>query len=230
MHFTTEQHLLLGLAAHSWQDVQLSTLASHAAEVLTDIDGASDLPLTLGLAQGQRGINDLFQAIVDQVGVQFDYRARGQQSSSARTVDPWHLALNGDHWYLVGFDHERGEQRTFKFARFTSSVTVLEQSITHPKPEHFDINAVVASWVLGDDEQKTANIKVSPGQAGLLRIQAHNIITHADGDELVIAYSNEELLARDLAVVVDQVHSIAPASLHNAVADGIRATLQRHQS
>lgn len=51
-------------------------------------------------------------AVAARASIGFAYR--GEQ----RSLDPWGLLLRGGFWYVIGHDHARGEQRTFRVDRF----------------------------------------------------------------------------------------------------------------
>ena len=51
-------------------------------------------------------------AIAARAPVEFSYRGE------RRTLDPWGLLLRGGFWYVIGHDHARGGQRTFRVDRF----------------------------------------------------------------------------------------------------------------
>jgi proteasome accessory factor B len=50
-------------------------------------------------------------AVATRATIEFGYR--GQR----RLLDPWGLLLRGGFWYVIGHDHGRGEQRTFRVDR-----------------------------------------------------------------------------------------------------------------
>jgi len=51
-------------------------------------------------------------AVAARSPIEFSYRGE------LRTLDPWGLLLRGGFWYVIGHDHTRGEQRTFRVDRF----------------------------------------------------------------------------------------------------------------
>ena len=61
----------------------------------------------------------LREAVTTRTSVRFQYR------DVERTVDPWGLLLRDGFWYLIGFDHGRGEQRTFRIDRIEGAVETL---------------------------------------------------------------------------------------------------------
>jgi proteasome accessory factor B len=54
----------------------------------------------------------LRSAIAGRCSIEFSYR--GEQ----RHLDPWGLLLRGGFWYVIGHDHGRNSQRTFRVDRF----------------------------------------------------------------------------------------------------------------
>lgn len=58
----------------------------------------------------------LARASRDRLRVRFGYVARGGETS-ARTVEPYRMVTTGRRWYLLAFDVERGDWRTFRLDR-----------------------------------------------------------------------------------------------------------------
>ena len=77
------------------------------------------------------GLPVLRQAVAQRTQVTFTYR------DLARTVDPWGLLLRDGFWYLIGFDHERGERRTYRIDRIVGGVAEVEGS-AFERPADFD--------------------------------------------------------------------------------------------
>src|SRR5207245_383752 len=65
---------------------------------------------------GTEQLAPLFGAIAARRPVTFRYR--GEE----RGVDPHRLSFRNGHWYLAGFDHARGEARSYRLDRFESTV------------------------------------------------------------------------------------------------------------
>jgi proteasome accessory factor B len=228
LELDAQDRAILAEAAKTWTDAQLAKAAESAADKIGDTDDG--LGLSLGLTLNHESASTLFVAIDDERIVRFDYLTKGDTAPKTRTVEPWQVLLSGGHWYLVGYDHARQEQRTFKLARFKSGVTVLAEPITHFKPADFDIMAVVSYWRQAQDGDGLASVAVQHGHAGTLRIQADSIEAGAKHDVLTIRYANEEILARDIAVVIDDVVSVEPPALRAAVTRIIGEVKKRHES
>jgi predicted DNA-binding transcriptional regulator YafY len=62
----------------------------------------------------------LARAVRDQVRVRLDYESR-DGVSSARTVEPVGLVATGRRWYLMAYDLDRDDWRTFRLDRMTAA-------------------------------------------------------------------------------------------------------------
>jgi predicted DNA-binding transcriptional regulator YafY len=71
-------------------------------------------------------------AFVQENIVSADY-VKETGESSTRRVEPHAMLINWPAWYLLGFDHLRGEPRTFRFDRFRN-VEVEEHSVFRARP------------------------------------------------------------------------------------------------
>ena len=58
-----------------------------------------------------------------------------------RAVDPWGLLLRDGYWYLIGFDHERDERRTYRIDRIDGRVTIDADGEPFERPADFDPRA-----------------------------------------------------------------------------------------
>lgn len=73
----------------------------------------------------------LREAIVSGHAVEFRYH------DVDRRVDPWGVLLQSGFWYLVGYDHGRGDRRTFRIDRIDGEVGT-GPAITVRRPDDFD--------------------------------------------------------------------------------------------
>jgi predicted DNA-binding transcriptional regulator YafY len=103
------------------------------------------LALGIGPAEGAPGaavLLTLSEAAQRRRRVRLRYQS-GRAEESARAVDPYGLACRQGrhaHWYLVGYDHLRGEARTFRVDRVRAAELREE---TFAAPEGFDALAQV---------------------------------------------------------------------------------------
>ncbi len=61
-------------------------------------------------------------AIANHETVRFRYRANAEPDESRRLVEPLRLVAAGRRWYLVAFDRDRDDWRTFRVDRITDAV------------------------------------------------------------------------------------------------------------
>lgn len=73
-------------------------------------------------------------AVATRSTIEFSYRGE------PRRVDPWGLLLRGGFWYVIGHDHDRGEQRTFRVDRFDGGVAgiAIGDPGSYDRPASFD--------------------------------------------------------------------------------------------
>jgi predicted DNA-binding transcriptional regulator YafY len=75
----------------------------------------------------------------DRTGVRLTYRS-GAGELTERLVDPYGVAFQSGHWYLVSWDHFRGAMRTFRLDRMVATEATTE---IFERPEDFDAVAYV---------------------------------------------------------------------------------------
>lgn len=78
------------------------------------------------------GLSPLHAAVVSRASASFSYRAK------QRTLDPWGLLAREGFWYVVGFDHDSAEQRTYRVDRIEGDVTIGEPALRE-RPAGFDV-------------------------------------------------------------------------------------------
>lgn len=77
------------------------------------------------------------RAIQQRRALQFMYRKPGEKRADGRHVHPYHLTCNDNRWYLIGYDVDRDDIRTFALARMNGSAVLSE---TFQKPKEFSIS------------------------------------------------------------------------------------------
>jgi len=80
--------------------------------------------------------------------VRFGYRA-ATGSESSRRVEPFRIVSLGRRWYLVGYDLDRQDWRTFRIDRISSAEGTGSSFAHRPRPFD-DVGAFVRARVLGD--------------------------------------------------------------------------------
>ncbi len=122
----------------------------------------------------------LREAVAQRVAVTFGYR------DVAREVDPWGLLLRDGFWYLVGFDHARGERRTYRIDRIEGEVSMIAGR-TFERPDGFDPRDALPAdpkQIGAVDEVPTARVRIDAPRAAAAEAdlgEARVAIRHPDG-------------------------------------------------
>jgi proteasome accessory factor B len=155
----------------------------------------------------------LRDAVARRVSVAFGYR------DVDRTVDPWGLVLRDGFWYLVGFDHGRGERRTFRIDRFESAVRVLDDS-TFERPAGFDPRDAVPSdpkLIGATDTVTDARVRIDADRAAAAidELGEQRVVTrHDDGSvDVDVPCANVAAFRSWLLGFVEHAEVLAPESV-----------------
>ncbi|QDY91108.1 WYL domain-containing protein [Arthrobacter sp. UKPF54-2] len=240
---TPAECTVLILAAQLWEQAALGSAARNAVRKLQASGGLLDAELPAGVQPRIRpagqAFEDLVAAIHAQHPVSFRYLAGSTGQEETRTVEPWGLGSRFGQWYLVGHDRARGDKRFFRLSRFTSAVTVLEETFT--PPPSFNVREQLAA--LPELPVRHAVVDVAAG--ALLGLRKHSLPfdggAGADGaesaaepdaeasaeaaavpprvgfDRLSVPYRDAETLAAELASYGPKAVVVAPHGLHAAV-------------
>ncbi|MGC8742329.1 MAG: helix-turn-helix transcriptional regulator [Verrucomicrobiia bacterium] len=81
--------------------------------------------------------NLINRAIQKSVAITFEYRKLAASKSGYRNVCPYCLVCADNHWYLIGFDEQRGQIRTFSLPRMGTPALTDRR---FKKPKDFNID------------------------------------------------------------------------------------------
>lgn len=126
----------------------------------------------------------LREAIVGGRSVAFTYRGL------RRRVDSWGVLLQTGFWYLVGYDHERAAQRTYRIDRIDGEIEV-DGEATVGRPDDFDPAVAVPGdpkliGVSGDVSH--AQVWISPRRSAAVEreVGADRVATRSDDGSIVV--------------------------------------------
>jgi predicted DNA-binding transcriptional regulator YafY len=140
--FTPEEATVLYLGAELVQDIWGASYRDAAVAARAKLDNVLPEALLQEVKQAQRGLvvtgwfrrdygpwapilDDLHRCVARRRQVRLVYQSFHQEVTR-RTVDPYALALQWGHWYLVGHCDLRGELRTFRVDRIQNIEPTLE--------------------------------------------------------------------------------------------------------
>ncbi|NEA55756.1 WYL domain-containing protein [Streptomyces sp. SID13666] len=219
-----EEAAALSLAAKVWQQARLAEAASGALQKLR----AAGVPfedthsaLEPRIPTPEPAFEPLMVATRERRAVSFDYRKANAVRPEPRQVEPWALECWRGHWYLAGWDRDRGAVRVFRLSRISGKVRSRGGAFSAPVPDHVDVRAAVASWA-GEGATATARIRLRRDSGYPLRSKAvTSEPVDAEWDELEIPYGHG--LDAWLVEFGPDVVVLEPAELRADVVDRLRA-------
>ncbi|MDQ0797353.1 YafY family protein [Streptomyces sp. B1I3] len=223
-----EEAAALGLAAKVWQQARLAGAASGALQKLRaagmpEAEDAYEVHSALEprIPVHEAAFEPLMLACRDRRPVTFDYRKANAARPEQRQVEPWTLECWRGHWYLAGWDRERGAERVFRLSRISGKVRSRAGAFTAQVPDVVTVRETVESWA-GETATRTARIRLRTGAGYPLRSRAISVRELGDGwEELEIPYGHgldAWLVEFGPDVVVSE-----PADLRADVMDRLRA-------
>ena len=227
---SSQERTYLALAASAWQTAQQRTAAQQAVRRISAQEQESFPVVPISLAKGRKHIPELLAAIAANHTVSFEYVGTADSAAIKRTVDPWRALLHSGHWYLVGFDQDKGEIRIFRTDRIVGEISETKQDVLESMPRDFDIASLVARWDVIDHGKFTAKIELKPGRGASLRLLATEIVVGQDWDTLTIPYFHDSQLVGLIASSCDVTRVLEPKTLHEAVTRVVNTTLSVHNN
>ena len=225
---SAQERTYLSLAASAWQSAQLSNAAKQAVNSVDAREQNDSLNVPVSLAKGRKHIAEILSAIANGKTVIFDYVGLKNSEVVRRTIDPWRALLHSGHWYLIGFDQDKGEVRSFRTDRIVGDLVETRHDILEPLPKDFDFSTIISNWESSESDASLATILVRPGRAASLRVLATATVIGEDWDELTIPYHHESQLVGLIASACDVARVKSPESLHASVSRVVTTTLSVH--
>ncbi len=189
---------LLSLAAEAWRGAALDFSAQSALVKLNSLGIESDfeaLPaLAPKLTQESANFLPIAAAIADTSPVRFSYLSKSLQTN-LRHLLPYGLGSRSGIWYLVGFDNDRSELRTFRLDRILGEVERDTSAPNFTMPLDFNIVQFLDSHLFDPSEQALVSIRRDRGHA--LRQRAIDTTLGDEFDLCVVPFSDADRM-RDL--------------------------------
>ena len=168
----------------------------------------------------------LREAIAARATVGFEYR------DVLRSLDPYGLLLRDGYWYVIGYDHQHREVRTFRVDRIAGSVSA-GATAAFTRPDDFDIRTVFPSdpKLLGEAEHETerAVVRISPARAPLVAGEvgeAAIVARHDDGSiEVEVPCVNRDAFRTWVLGLTSHAVVLQPADVRAEVIEWLRAVV-----
>ena len=156
----------------------------------------------------------LFDAYRTKATVTFTYRGE------SRRVDPWGILFRRGHWYVVGFDHARRDQRSFRVDRIDGDVEAGSPGAFEP-PAGLEPGAMLRDepWQFGDEEVVTARVLVDAVQAAAVvqQVGEEAVSERRDDGSVVIALpvTNSAAFRSFVLGLLDAAEVLGPVELRD---------------
>jgi predicted DNA-binding transcriptional regulator YafY len=184
-----------------------------------------DTPLVdLPSVESLPALSGLFDAVRLSATVTFGYRG------SPRRVDPAGLRFRGGHWYLIAFDRDRGEGRTFRVDRVSSTPSVGTPGSVE-LPEEFDTERAFSAepWRFGAGDETAVDVLVDPVEAGrvVAELGSGAVIERRSSGAVVVRLSvtDMEALVTWVLGLLDLGEVLAPPGARAAVIARLEALI-----
>ncbi len=216
---STDELAVVGVAARVWEQASLGPAAQSALRKLEAAGGSiveGPVGIETRVSTSEPSFPAFWEAVRLRRAVAFDYRRPDDSTAATRTVQPWGVTSRRGHWYLVGHDVDRGAPRVFRLSRVVGDVTSVGQPGAYDVPGGIDVASLVAS-ATPDPGSLVAEIRVRADRAHGLRRRA-TALDHGEGSDLILVpFSDDEVLARELVGLGADALVLAPESLREAV-------------
>jgi len=219
---TAVERAIIAVAADYWQSASLGTDARRGLVKMTALTShLEDVPLHLS-ARSLAGVDAapiIAQAMMDRQAIRFSYTS-GSSGKAIRTVEPWRLIVRGGALYLVGFDRDRRESRTYRLSRIEEPVRPIGNKRAFDTPDTIpsvDLEAGVPTL--------TARIGLRSESGHALRRRGVFVESAGEWDLFDIPYSDTDALRDEVLGLAGAARVISPDSLAKVVCEHARAAL-----
>jgi proteasome accessory factor B len=217
LHLAASAVAVEGAWGHSASTTALWKLAgsSDGDRADTRVTRANPARAVAELPGGDR-VAVLFAAVAARQRVRFAYRGEN------RDVDPWRLSYRNGQWYLAGFDHRRGETRTYRLDRMAATPEVVGEPEAFARPTGA-AGAPPPPWLLGDDTEVSAELLVDAVQAEWAAAtvgEASVVERRPDGSVVLrVAVTNRDAFRSFVLGFLDHAEVLGPPDIRQPLID-----------
>lgn len=182
-----------------------------------------------------RRLARLDDAVIRGKTVIFAYRTLKDTAAVKRTVDPYGLFRIGGHWYVVGWDHQRADVRTFRLSRIQGTIRYAgKKPRDFTIPPSFDPGDYLARppWLLGEPVG-TARIRVDEDLAWWVERSFPRVTleeTEASGSRVFrTGFSDAEALLSWVLSLGHRAELLSPPVLRQRLAEALAQLVASHR-
>lgn len=218
------ERAIVAVAADYWQNAALSTDARRALVKITSsaarVVEEEQVPLAARSGSGVDAAPAIAQAIADGQVLRFTYTSM-TSGRAERTVEPWRIVVRGGRLYLVGFDRDRGEPRTYRLSRIEGTVTPFGERGAFLPPE-----GVAGVFLEAAVPTLTARVGLKAESGHALRRRGRFVGTEGEWDLFDVPYCDTEFIRDEVLALAGAARIVSPEGLAEAVAAHARSALE----
>jgi proteasome accessory factor B len=216
-----DEAAVVGLAARVWQHASLATATTQGLRKLraggVDVDESALSIIEPQLATDEPAFDPVFEAVTTRRPIEFPHQRPGRGEPVMRHLEPWGIVSWHGHWYVVGYDRDRGAERMFRLSRIVGDVRFIGPADSYAPPPGLQLRRLAES-LAPPRPRESATVRVRAGTAAPLRRRASRSRPVDDGwTELELAYASGQTLADELLSYGPDVVVVAPPEVRDSV-------------
>lgn len=192
-----------------------SAIGEEALWKLGGVGGGVGGPIRMHLPE-LPALPVLRSAVAHRHPVSFTYAGK------ERNLDPWGLLLRDGFWYVIGFDHDRSDRRTFRVDRCESEISI-DLSVEFERPTNASLEGALPSnpLLLGDEVEgeQTALIWIASRRAWLVEreVGADRVRERKDDGSIIVSvpFTNEDALRSWVLGFLDDAELLEPVEVRH---------------
>ncbi len=226
-----DEAAVLGLAARAWRRAELAGAAEGALLKLRaagiEAEDMTQPGIEPRLQTGGAAFGPLWEAVRDRRPVSFRHVAAGRSTPQLRQLEPWGVVNRRGHWYVVGKDTDRQEQRVFRLSRIEGPVSFTGPAGVVTVPPGADVQAAVRAWDTDVPPPRTCQLRLRTGSCYGLRRHAVRIepADQPGWDLVEVSYADTGWWSEHIASFGADVVVLEPSDLRDAVIGRLKGVL-----
>ena len=226
LDLTTEEYTVLLAASRAWDAATAGGAARRVRAKLLSLGHDADPDLLRrtprGAVESLPVLSPLLDAVVTGRSVRFVYRGT-HGAPAQRHVEPWVVGVHEGHWYVHGFDRDRGAPRVFRASRI-ESFPAEGPAAKETRPERIDLSTVLER-MLDSDDRDSAHLRAAPFKALALRDRAAATL---DAEQLRLPVLPRPAARRLVLSDVRWVELVEPVPWREEIAEVLEAIAVAH--
>ncbi len=218
--------MLLSQASQVWQEATLGESAQIALRKLkslgidSDTEAIGSQPLLI--TQPPEQVADIITALNNLQKVSFSYIS-ADLSEKVRTVCPYRLSRSKGYWYLLAYEDEKNELRTFRVDRISTSITIMG-----PQDAYVIDEKALSNDELHSPAVQYAEVAILDGSSQNIRSRGEFLRIEGQWQVWSYPFFYEDDLIQDVLWNADSARLLSPKGAVNSLVNKLSAAVTIH--